>query len=71
MQGSDLTLPKLGVSGKQRVANLSFTYTYADRLRWQKQLALEEEQEDSYHKEMDISKNGNNHTSEARKMTKF
>ena len=52
----NLTLPKKGSSGKQGVVNLSFTYTYADRQRWQKQLSIQQEEEDSRQKETDISK---------------
>jgi hypothetical protein len=46
----------MGAAGKQGVANLSFTYTYADKQRWQKQLSIEKEKEDSRDKELDISK---------------
>ena len=52
----NLTLPKMGHAGKQGVVNLSFTYTYADKQRWQKQLALEQENEDFQQKELSISK---------------
>ena len=38
------------------MVNLSFTYTYADRQRWQKQLSIQQEEEDSRQKETDISK---------------
>ena len=51
----NLTLPKQGTTGKHGVANLSFTYTYADKQRYQKQLSLEQEEEDSVERESKIS----------------
>ena len=46
----------MGTAGKHGVANLSFTYTYADKQRYQNQLSLEQEENDSIEKEKNISK---------------
>ena len=66
----NLTLPKQGTNGKHGVANLSFTYTYADKQRYQKQISLEQEEEDSVERESKISRNYR-HQIEDDKFTRF
>ena len=49
---------------------MSFTYTYADKQRYQKQLSLEQEEEDSVERESKISRNYR-HQIEDDKFTRF